>query len=64
MSPNLNLKPVLAIFGPGGKSGKHPHVHSRAVAIGGVGTRLGWRHGDLQDDEALQTPFGPQAVNC
>ena len=29
MSPNLNLEPVLAIFGPGGKSGKHPHAHSR-----------------------------------
>lgn len=29
MSPSLNLEPVIAIFGPGGKSGKHPHAQSR-----------------------------------
>jgi transcriptional regulator with XRE-family HTH domain len=29
MSPSLTLEPVLAIFGPGGRSGKHPHTQSR-----------------------------------
>jgi transcriptional regulator with XRE-family HTH domain len=29
MARHRRLEPVLAIFGPGGKSGKHPHAHSR-----------------------------------
>lgn len=27
MSRTRKLEPVLAIFGPGGMSGKHPHSH-------------------------------------
>lgn len=28
MSPNRKMEPVLVIFGPGGRSGKHPHAQS------------------------------------
>lgn len=29
MGKNYRLEPMIAIFGPGGKSGKHPHAQSR-----------------------------------
>lgn len=29
MRPSHKLEPMIAIFGPGGKSGKHPHAQSR-----------------------------------
>jgi quercetin dioxygenase-like cupin family protein len=54
------LEPVLAIFGPGGKSGKHVHSHSREefafVIKGRVTLTLGDEESELGSGDAVTLP--------
>lgn len=54
------LEPVLAIFGPGGKSGKHPHSHSHEefafVVKGRVVLTLGGEEHSLGPGDAVTLP--------
>jgi transcriptional regulator with XRE-family HTH domain len=63
MALGRKLEPVLAVFGPGGKSGNHPHAHSReefAFVVRGRPTlTLGDEETDLVAGDAVTLP--PQA---
>lgn len=60
MSRGRRLEPVLAIFGPGGKSGKHVHSHSREefafVVKGKVFLTLGDEETELGPGDAVTLP--------
>jgi len=60
MTSARRLEPVLAIFGPGGKSGKHVHSHSREefayVIKGRVVLTLGDEENELQAGDAVTLP--------
>jgi transcriptional regulator with XRE-family HTH domain len=53
MPADRRLEPVLAVFGPGGKSGKHPHAHAHeefAFVVKGEATLT------LADEELVLRP--------
>jgi len=60
MTRGRGLEPVLAIFGPGGKSGKHVHSHSREefafVLRGRVVLTLGDEESELGPGDAVTLP--------
>jgi quercetin dioxygenase-like cupin family protein len=60
MTRSRRLEPVLAIFGPGGKSGKHLHSHSREefafVLKGKVRLTLGDEENELSAGDAVTLP--------
>jgi quercetin dioxygenase-like cupin family protein/DNA-binding XRE family transcriptional regulator len=60
MSPGSKLEPVLAIFGPGGQSGKHAHSHSHeefAYVVKGRATlTLGDEQSELVPGDAVTLP--------
>jgi quercetin dioxygenase-like cupin family protein len=60
MVRSRRLEPVLAIFGPGGKSGKHVHSYSREefafVVKGRVTLTLGDEESDLGPGDAATLP--------
>jgi len=60
MTRSRRLEPVLAIFGPGGKSGKHVHSYSREefafVVKGHVTLTLGDEENDLAPGDAVTLP--------
>ena len=60
MIRSRRLEPVLAIFGPGGKSGKHVHSHSREefafVLKGRVTLTLGDEENELCEGDAVTLP--------
>jgi len=60
MTRSRRLEPVLAVFGPGGKSGKHLHSHSREefafVVRGRVRLTLGDEESDLGPGDAVTLP--------
>ena len=60
MTRSRRLEPVLAIFGPGGKSGKHLHSHSREefafVVRGRVTLTLGDAENQLGPGDAVTLP--------
>lgn len=60
MSRVRRLEPVIAIFGAGGKSGKHPHAHSREefayVLQGKVRLTLADEEHDLEPGDAVTLP--------
>jgi transcriptional regulator with XRE-family HTH domain len=60
MKRSRRLEPVLAIFGPGGKSGKHLHSHSREefafVLKGKVTLTLGDEESELVAGDAVTLP--------
>jgi quercetin dioxygenase-like cupin family protein len=60
MSRSRRLEPVLVIFGPGGKSGKHSHSHSRDefafVVKGRVTLTLGDEDCELAPGDAVTLP--------
>jgi quercetin dioxygenase-like cupin family protein/DNA-binding XRE family transcriptional regulator len=60
MTPDQRLEPVLAIFGPGGMSGKHVHSHSREefayVLKGRVTLTLGDEENELGPGDAVTLP--------
>jgi quercetin dioxygenase-like cupin family protein len=60
MTRSRRLEPVLAIFGPGGKSGKHLHSHSREefafVVKGRVKLTLGNEESELGPGDAVTLP--------
>ena len=60
MTRSRRLEPVLAIFGPGGKSGKHVHSQSREefafVVRGRVTLTLGDEESDLVAGDAVTLP--------
>jgi quercetin dioxygenase-like cupin family protein/DNA-binding XRE family transcriptional regulator len=60
MTRSRRLEPVLAVFGPGGKSGKHVHSHSREefafVLKGRVTLTLGDEESDLSAGDAVTLP--------
>jgi transcriptional regulator with XRE-family HTH domain len=60
MRVGRRLEPVLAIFGPGGKSGSHPHSHSReefAFVVRGRATlTLADEETDLEPGDAVTLP--------
>ena len=60
MAPGGKLEPVLAIFGPGGQSGKHPHSHSHEefayVVKGRVTLTLGNEENELGPGDAVTLP--------
>jgi len=60
MTRSRRLEPVLAIFGPGGKSGKHVHSHSREefafVIKGKVTLTLGDEESELSAGDAVTLP--------
>lgn len=60
MTPGRRLEPVLAVFGPGGKSGKHAHAHSREqfafVVRGRVSLTLGDEENELAAGDAVTLP--------
>jgi transcriptional regulator with XRE-family HTH domain len=60
MAPSRTLEPVLAIFGTGGQSGKHPHSHSREefafVVKGQVTLTLADEETTLQPGDAVTLP--------
>jgi quercetin dioxygenase-like cupin family protein len=62
MTLTRRLEPVLAIFGPGGKSGKHVHSHSREefafVVKGRVTLTLGDEENVLSAGDAVTLPAG------
>lgn len=75
MGQSRRLEPVLAIFGPGGKSGKHLHSHSHEefafVVKGRVTLTFGDEENDLGPGDAVTLPAqsphrwenrGPEAV--
>ena len=60
MTRSRRLEPVLAIFGPGGKSGKHVHSHSREefafVVKGRVTLTLGDEENELAPGDSVTLP--------
>jgi quercetin dioxygenase-like cupin family protein/DNA-binding XRE family transcriptional regulator len=60
MDRSRKLEPVLAIFGPGGKSGKHPHAPSHeefAFVVKGRATlTLGDEESDLTPGDSVTLP--------
>ncbi len=60
MGQTRRLEPVLAIFGPGGKSGKHLHAHSHEefafVVKGRVTLAFGDEESDLGPGDAVTLP--------
>jgi lysophospholipase L1-like esterase len=60
MARSRKLEPVLAIFGPGGKSGKHTHAHSHEefafVVKGRVTLTLGDEENELVPGDAVTLP--------
>ena len=60
MSPGSRLEPVLVIFGPGGRSGKHAHSHSHEefayVVKGRVTLTLGDEESELVPGDAVTLP--------
>jgi quercetin dioxygenase-like cupin family protein len=60
MTRSRRLEPVLAVFGPGGKSGKHVHSHSREefafVLKGRVTLTLGDEETELNAGDAATLP--------
>jgi quercetin dioxygenase-like cupin family protein len=60
MAAGGRLEPVLAIFGPGGQSGKHSHSHSHEefayVVKGRVTLTLGDEESDLVPGDAVTLP--------
>lgn len=60
MTASRRLEPVLAIFGPGGKSGKHVHSHSREefafVVKGRVTLTMGDEESELGPGDAVTLP--------
>jgi transcriptional regulator with XRE-family HTH domain len=60
MTANRHLEPVLAIFGPGGRSGKHPHSHSREefafVVAGEITLTLAGEESTLVPGDAVTLP--------
>jgi mannose-6-phosphate isomerase-like protein (cupin superfamily) len=62
MARNRKLEPVLAIFGPGGKSGKHPHSHLHEefafVVRGQVTLTLGDEDHELIPGDSVTLPAG------
>jgi transcriptional regulator with XRE-family HTH domain len=60
MTRSRRLEPVLAVFGPGGKSGKHLHSHSREefafVLKGRVVLTLGDEDHELAAGDAVTLP--------
>jgi transcriptional regulator with XRE-family HTH domain len=60
MKRSRRLEPVVAIFGPGGKSGKHLHSHSREefafVLKGNVTLTLGDEESELVVGDAVTLP--------
>jgi quercetin dioxygenase-like cupin family protein/DNA-binding XRE family transcriptional regulator len=60
MTRGRRLEPVLAIFGPGGKSGQHVHSHSREefafVLRGRVTLTLGDEESELAPGDAVTLP--------
>jgi transcriptional regulator with XRE-family HTH domain len=64
MTRSRRLEPVLAIFGPGGKSGKHVHSHSREefafVVKGRVTLTLGDEENELAPGDAVTLPAHAQ----
>jgi transcriptional regulator with XRE-family HTH domain len=60
MTRSRRLEPVLAVFGPGGKSGKHLHSHSREefafVVKGRVKLTLGNEESELGPGDAVTLP--------
>jgi transcriptional regulator with XRE-family HTH domain len=60
MGPSRRLEPVLATFGPGGKSGKHVHSHSREefafVLRGRVTLTLSDERSELDAGDAVTLP--------
>ncbi len=60
MARGRKLEPVLAIFGPGGKSGKHLHAHSHEefafVVRGRVTLALGDEENELGPGDAVTLP--------
>ena len=64
MTRSRRLEPVLAIFGPGGKSGKHLHSHSREefafVLKGRVTLTLGEDESELGAGDAVTLPAHAQ----
>jgi mannose-6-phosphate isomerase-like protein (cupin superfamily) len=60
MTRSRRLEPVLAVFGPGGKSGKHVHSHSREefafVLKGRVTLTLGDEESELRAGDAVTLP--------
>jgi len=75
MARGRKLEPVLAIFGPGGKSGKHLHAHSHEefafVVKGRVTLAFGDEENELGPGDAVTLPAqsphrwenrGPEAV--
>ena len=75
MGQSRRLEPVLAIFGPGGKSGKHLHSHSHEefafVVKGRVTLAFGDEENELGPGDAVTLPAqsphrwenrGPEAV--
>jgi len=60
MTRSRRLEPVLAIFGPGGKSGKHVHSHSREefafVVKGRVTLTLGDEESELAPGDSVTLP--------
>jgi quercetin dioxygenase-like cupin family protein len=60
MTPSRRLEPVLAIFGPGGKSGKHTHGHSHEefafVLKGRVTLTFGDEENELGPGDAVTLP--------
>jgi len=60
MARTRKLEPVLAIFGPGGKSGKHPHSHRHEefafVVKGHVTLTLGDEEHILEPGDSVTLP--------
>jgi quercetin dioxygenase-like cupin family protein len=60
MAEGRQLEAVLAIFGPGGKSGKHPHVQAREefayVVKGRVTLTLADEENELSAGDAVAIP--------
>jgi transcriptional regulator with XRE-family HTH domain len=60
MARSRRLEPIVAIFGPGGKSGKHPHSHQHEefafVVKGSVTLTLGEEEHVLEAGDSVTLP--------
>jgi quercetin dioxygenase-like cupin family protein len=60
MSRSRRLEPVLAVFGAGGRSGKHPHSHPHEefafVLRGSVTLTLGNEENELEPGDSVTLP--------
>jgi transcriptional regulator with XRE-family HTH domain len=60
MAPNRRLEPVLVVFGPGGKSGRHPHAPSGEefafVVKGKVTLTLADEENEMAAGDAVSLP--------